>query len=100
MKPIERNSEGVRELRLAWQKSRSVAAEGGYLDLLSPNDVDPRGLDWAIGNEKTLDMLLAYEDGSRELDDNNWRNLCMVVSMSANWTVSLAARGCELPAGR
>lgn len=96
MKEITRDSAGITQLIAAWQKARSNAAEADYLDLLGPHHGLP-GLDWAVGDERTLDMLLAYESGERPLDDNNWMNLCWVVRLSTGWSTCLAFRGWVMP---
>ncbi len=96
-KELPQSPDGVRELRLAWQKTRSVAAEGGYLDLLE-GQPGIRGLDPFVGNPKTLDMLLDFESGAKDISDRfNWANLVRLVGFSESWDVGLRVRGYHLP---
>ena len=82
----------------ALQKARSIAAEGGYLDLLSPNeDLGLPGMDPFVGNDKTVDLLASLASGERECNAVLWMNLCYMVENSASWSVSLGARGVMMP---
>lgn len=90
MKVLDRSTESITKLRLAWQKSRSIAAENGHLDLLEQ-------LDWAVWDERTLDLLLSYEHGTRELDMMGWLNLVSMVEHSASWAICLVSQQAELP---
>lgn len=91
---------GFTHLLSAAQKSRSVAAEGGYRDLLCDHNVagiQVPGLDKWIGDDRTIALLADLVTGQRQITKSLWMNLAHMVQTSTSWDVSLAFRGVHMP---
>lgn len=91
---------GFTHLLSAAQKSRSVAAEGGYRDLLSNQTVAGitiPGLDPWIGDDRTINLLADLVTGERQITKALWMNLAQMVRTSTSWGASLAFRGMHMP---
>lgn len=91
---------GFTHLLSAAQKSRSVAAEGGYRDLLADQivaGITLPGLDKWLGDDRTIGLLADLVTGQRQIDMTLWMNLANMVRMSPSWNVCLAFRGVRMP---
>lgn len=97
--------EGFNHLLVALQRTRSIAAEGGYLDILQDRDISlgggssvrVRGLDNLAAHPKTLDLMADLAAGDRQCDASLWANISRMVATSPSWQISLAMRGKEMP---
>lgn len=92
--------DGARHLLHAVQKLRSIAAEGGYADLLEDSVVGGipiKGLDWFVGNDKTVTILAEFAHGERSLDASTWFNYASIAATNHSIGVALAARGVQMP---
>jgi hypothetical protein len=98
MRTLEPTEDGFRHLLLALIKARSVAAEGGYLDLLAgfPEDGLP-GLEPWTADDRTVDLLESLILGNRTCDNGLWLNLAVMVERSPGWGLHLITRGVVMP---
>lgn len=98
METLTQDTAAFSQLLGALQNARSIAAEGGYLDLLGPNkELGLPGIDPMVGDDRTVLLLHSLATGERECNDELWLNLAYIVLHSPAWTQSLAVRGYEMP---
>jgi hypothetical protein len=95
MNTVEPTPEGFNKLKLALVKARSIAAEGGYLELMGGEF----GLDPILAEERHLVLLSELANGERTCDEQLWMNIAYLVNRSAAWSMSLTVLGYEPPAG-
>lgn len=91
---------GFTHLLSAAQKVRSIAAEGGYRDLLGDQtvaDIPVPGLDKWLGDDRTISLLADLVSGERQITMSLWMNLAHMVRTSTAWDAALAFRGVRMP---
>ena len=91
------STEAIDHLMIAAQRSRSIAAEGGYLDVMTGIPGIVPGTDRWLGDERTITMLERITTGQHALDKGLWINLAHMVNSSVNWQLSLSLRGVRMP---
>lgn len=98
LRTLDMSRESIDHLLIAAQRSRSIAAEGGYLDLMSDVlGIKGTGTDPWLGDERTITMLQRTSSGEIPLDRSLWMNLASMVDSSLNWQLSLSLRGFRMP---
>lgn len=91
---------GFQHLLSAAQKTRSIAAEGGYADLLADSEVAGirlPGMEPWVADDRTLDLLASLVTGERTCDKVLWMNLANMVRRSPGWETALLVRGVRMP---
>lgn len=96
METLQPNEEGFTHLLLALVRTRSIAAEGGYLDLMAGYDFLP-GIEPWTANPKTVELLADLQSGKRECTPMLWANLAYIVDTSPGWALGLRLRGVQMP---